>query len=646
MPKKKKSSTSGGSSWLGWLWKTFVLAAIWGSVALGIVLAWYAYDLPDIHQIAQWQRRPSITMLAEDGTVFARYGDLYGDHVTLATVPACMPEAILAIEDRRFYSHFGVDPIGLLRAAFRNATAGHVVQGGSTITQQLAKNLFLSPERTLRRKIQEMILAFWLENTYSKDEILTAYMNRVYLGAGTYGVDAASRTYFDKPARDMNLRECAILAGLLRAPSRYAPSRDPAQALERARTVLDAMVDAGYITEKQEKAALGNARPERKPGGGGDGRYFSDWVADQMGAMLEDSPQDLIVQTTLDMRLQRSAERHIDNVLAKQDDRDVAQAALVTLAPDGAVKALVGGRDYHESQFNRAVQALRQPGSAFKPIVYLAALQQGLRPDDIMIDEPLRIGKYAPDNFDGQYRGAITVREALAQSINTVAVRVLQRAGIPGVVNTAQALGISSPMERDAALALGSSVVTPLELTTAYAAVAAGGKAIVPYGIKEIRSRNGDVLFRRNDAEAPGVVDPDAVAMLVDMMQEVVRSGTGRRATIGRPVAGKTGTSSDYRDAWFLGFTADYTTGIWVGNDDNHPMKKITGGSLPAQMWHDYMMEAEAGLPERGLFAGNRSWGSTTAAATEDLSNAFSNFLHSVLGSPEPPRDYPQPGRR
>ena len=630
MSKKRKfgpRSPGRKSGWLRWLFKMAILLAIWGGMAAGCVVAYYAYDLPDIHQISQWQRRPSITMQADDGTVFARYGDLYGDHVTLADVPKYLPEAVISIEDRRFYHHFGIDPLGLMRAVFRDLMARHMVQGGSTITQQLAKNLFLSPERTMRRKMQEMILALWLEHTYTKDEILTAYLNRVYLGNGTYGVDAASRTYFDKPARNLNLRECAIIAGLLRAPSRFAPSNDPAQALERAHTVLDTMVEAGYITKKQETAAIASApMPDHKPGAGGDGRYFADWIADQIGPLIENAPQDLVVKTTLNIHLQRTAERDVNGILNKQESSEVSQAALSPLAPDGAVKALVGGRDYHTSQFDRATQALRQPGSAFKPIVYLAALEEGMKPDDMILDAPITIGDYSPENFDNKYRGLITAREALAESVNTAAVRVFQRAGVEHVIDTARALGITSPLERDAALALGASDVTPLELTSAYASIAAGGRAIVPYAIKEIRNREGEVLYRRNEVDAPSTVNPEAVAMLTDMMEEVVRSGTGKRAALDRPVAGKTGTSSDYHDAWFLGFTGDYTTGVWLGNDNNAPMRKITGGSLPAQLWHDYMMEAEAGMPARELGGGRSFWG-TTAAATQNLSHAFGDFV-------------------
>jgi len=642
VPKKHRLTPHRGDSWTLIFFKTFLLGLIWGSVALGFLIVWYAYDLPDIHQIAQWQRRPSITMLADDGTVFARYGDLYGDRVGLNDVPKYLPEAIISIEDRRFYHHFGIDPLGMLRAAFRDVAARHVVQGGSTLTQQLAKNLFLTPERTLRRKVQEMLLALWLEHTYTKDEILTAYLNRVYLGAGTYGVDAAAHTYFGKSARDMDLRECAIIAGLLRAPSRFAPSHDPAQAMERAHTVLDAMVEAGYITKKDEVAALNSPPlPEKKPGGGGDGLYFADWIADQIAPLVQDQPQDLVVQTTLDVRLQRAAERHVDSTLDKQDNRDVSQAALITLAPDGAIKALVGGRDYRSSQFDRATQALRQPGSAFKPIVYLAAIEQGMTPDDMILDAPITIGDYSPENFDGKFRGMITAREALAESVNTAAVRVLQRAGIDNAIAAARALGISSPLDRNMSLALGSSVVTPIELTAAYASIAAGGRAVTPYAIKEVSNRNGDILFRRTEVNAPVTVDSNAVATLTNMLEEVVRSGTGKRATLDRMVAGKTGTSSDYRDAWFLGFTSDYTTGVWLGNDNDAPMKKVTGGSLPAGLWHDYMVEAEEGRPEQGLSDNVTSSVGSTGAATESLSHAFTSFINNVVGGgPTPPPVY------
>lgn len=637
---------------LRWTFKAGILLAIWGSVALGGIAAYYAADLPDIRQVVQQERRPSMTLLAEDGSLLARYGDIYGQRVTLKDVPPHLVHAIIAIEDRRFYQHFGIDLFGILRAAVQNVIAGRMVQGGSTLTQQLAKNLFLTPERKFSRKIKEMLLALWLEHTYTKDQILSAYLNRVYLGAGTYGVDAAAETYFGKPVSAISLRESAILAGLLRAPSRFSPANNQAEAMARAKVVLGAMEEAGYISEKEKKAALADIPlPRRKPGAGGDGHYFADWVLDQASALLGDTPQDLVIDTTLDIKLQRAAERHLDATLASGKAMAVTQGALVTLAPDGAVRVMVGGRDYGESQFNRATQAQRQPGSSFKPIIYLAALEDGLSPDDMFDDAPLRIGKWAPENYDGKFRGPITARQALAESVNTVAVKVLQQAGLPRAIQTAHALGIASPMGHDLSLALGANDVTPLEMTSAYASIAAGGRAITPYAIKEIRNRDGQVLYRRQPVNPPVVAQPHAVATLVDMMGDVIRYGTGKRAALDRPAAGKTGTSSDYRDAWFLGFTADYVTGVWLGNDDNDPMKKVTGGSLPAQLWRDYMIEAEIGLPPRDLMQDmpegrpqERPEPDEPSSSTNDI---LGDFIRDLTGADKvAPHDFPSPRTR
>jgi len=617
MPKPSRKRASSGifqkvqsmfASYTLWefMWRTAVLLLIWGTIIGGSTIAWYAYDMPDISQVTQPQRRPAITLLADDGTVFKRYGDLYGQRVTIHDVPPNLVHAILAIEDRRFYDHFGVDIFGLVRAFVQNIRAGHVVQGGSTITQQLAKNLFLTPQRTTRRKVQEMLLALWLEHTYSKDQILTAYLNRVYLGSGAYGVDAAADVYFGKPVSALNLKECAMIAGLLRAPSRYAPTTDYAESIDRAKTVLAAMVDADYITESEKQSAIADVPvPRRKPGAGGDGHYYADWIVDQVQALLENAPQDITVLTTIDLKLQRVAERKLDGILSAEGvTKRVEEGALVSMSPDGAVRAMVGGRDYGESQFNRATQAQRQPGSSFKPVIYLAAILQGLSPSDVFDDAPIKIGKWAPENYDQKFRGPITARQALAESVNTVAVRVMERVGVSKVIETARALGITSDLENNLSLALGTNSVTPLEMTGVYAALATGGHAVAPYGIKEVRSREGKVLYRREDVTMPVTVNPQAVATLVDMMTDVVKYGTGKAATLDRPVAGKTGTSSDYRDAWFLGFTGDYITGVWFGNDDNKPMKKVTGGGLPAALWHDFMVEAEAGKPVGPLLAG------------------------------------------
>ncbi len=597
------SSRSRGRRWAIFGLKALVLSVIWGGLLGGLLVVWYAWDMPDIRQVVQPERRPSITLLADDGSVLIRYGDFTGKPVTLADVPPSLVQAVMAVEDRRFRSHRGVDPLGLTRAVVHNLLAGSVVEGGSTITQQLAKNLFLTPERTARRKVQEMLLALWLEHTYTKDQILAAYLNRVYFGAGAYGVDAAAETYFGKPISAVNLRESAVLAGLLKAPSRFSPLRDPSLALERARVVLSAMVDAGYITEEQRQATLVDIPvPRRKPESGDDIRYFADWVTHQASSLIETFPQDVTILTTLDPHLQGAAGRALASTLNAEELHAVTEGTVITLAPDGAVRALVGGRDYDVSQFNRATQAQRQPGSAFKPIVYLAALEEGLSPDDVFVDEPFRIGRWEPVNYDGTYRGSVTAHEALAKSINTVAVRVLNKIGVEKAIRTARALGISSPLAPNLSLALGSSALSPLELTAAYASLAAGGRPITPYAIREIRANNGPVLYRRQEATPPVQVSSQAVARLIPMLEEVITSGTGKAAALGdRPVAGKTGTSSDYRDAWFLGFTADYTTGVWLGNDNNAPMKTVTGGAAPARLWHAYMVQAEASLPVRPL---------------------------------------------
>ena len=584
-------------------WRSAVLTAIWGTVIVGAIIAFYAYDMPDISQVTKPTRRPSITLLADDGTVFARYGDLYGKRVTGFDVSLDLIHAIIAIEDRRFYDHFGIDILGLARAMVANIMAGHVVQGGSTITQQLAKNLFLSPERTTKRKVQEMLLAFWLEHTYTKEQILSAYLNRVYLGAGAYGVDAAADIYFGKSANALTLRESAILAGLLRAPSRFSPSNNPDLAEKRMHVVLAAMKDMGFISEQEQKRALQAAPiPQHKPTATGQGHYFADWIVDQVGALLQSAPQDITILTTIDLKMQRAAEHNMDRVLSTYGDKlAVSQGALVSMTREGAVRTMVGGRDYRTSQFNRTVQAQRQAGSAFKPIVYLAALQKGMSPDQIFEDKPITVGKWQPKNYNDNYKGEMTARQALRDSINSVAVQVAQQVGIHNIIETARALGITSHMTSDLSIALGSSSVSPLEMTGVYAAFASGGRAVMPYGIKEIRGRDGLLLYRREAVQLPLTVEPSSVATLVDMMQDVVQNGTGRRAQLDRPVAGKTGTSSDYRDAWFLGFTGNYVTSVWMGNDQNKPMNKVSGGSLPALLWHDYMAEIEKDKPVRSL---------------------------------------------
>lgn len=559
-------------------------------------MAIFATDLPDISSVGATERRPAITVIGDNGREVARYGDLTGDYVTVDDLPRHLIDAVLAIEDRRFYGHPGVDPIGIGRAAWSNLTSGGSLQGGSTITQQLAKNLFLSADRTMRRKIQEALLAIWLELNFSKDEILTAYLNRVYLGNGTFGVDAAARAYFGVPAADLSLRQSAMIAGLLRAPSRLAPTANLEAANERADVVLAAMVDAGFITSA-EITALGADRPILAAGrnDGEDGQYFADWIVDQIPDFIGYEPSDLTVDATLDPTLQAIADAVVERTLASEGaEAGAGQAAAVVLAPDGAVLAMVGGRSYRFSQFNRATQALRQPGSAFKPIVYLAALEAGLGADDLVLDAPITRDGWSPRNFSERYQGEITLRQALADSANTAAVRVLERAGVDRTIALAQRLGITTPQRRDLSLALGTSEVTLLQLTGAYAAFANRGQAVIPYGIREIVNRDGGQLYARNPSSLGLAAQTRHVDMLNSMMVSVIEDGTGGNAAVGWRAAGKTGTSQNFRDAWFIGYTGDLIVGVWVGNDDGSPMDRVTGGGLPAHIWHDIV----AGIAE------------------------------------------------
>ncbi len=580
-----------------------VALLIWAGLGgLGLV-AWYAYELPDVDRLGAVKRSPTVTLLDIKGNEIASFGELYSGTLELSKLPPALPQAVLATEDRRFYDHFGLDLIGLARAAYVNLRQGRIVQGGSTITQQLAKNLFLTPERTWKRKIQETLLALWLEHKLTKAQILTLYLERVYLGAGTYGVDAAARKYFRKPATRLSLAESAMLAGLLKAPSRYAPTRNPALARARARQVLANMVATGDLTGPE--AAAAERRPAvaaRRPGLGRGARYFADWALEQVRRYLGHSERDLVVVTTLDSRLQGTAEGAVKAALARNGATlGVTQAALVALTPGGAVRAMVGGRSYPESQFNRVTQARRQPGSAFKLFVYLAALEAGLEPDDVLRDEPVQVGDWRPRNYSGRHEGAVTLRQALARSINSVAVKVSERVGRQRVIAAARRLGLSGPLEPHPSLALGAAEVSLIELASAYAALANGGYGVWPHGITEIRDRAGRVLYRRHGSGPGRVIEPGQVAALNDMLAAVLSEGTGKAARLERPAAGKTGTSQDFRDAWFVGYTADLVAGVWVGNDDGAPMTRVTGGGLPARLWRAFMSEAHDGLPARPL---------------------------------------------
>jgi penicillin-binding protein 1A len=604
------------------LGRIVLVGCVWVGLIGCLALVGLALTLPDPRDAVALKRKPALTILAADGSTIAHYGDFYGTTVTVAQLPPYVPEAVIATEDTRFYHHFGIDPIGMMRAAWVNWRAGALVQGGSTITQQLAKNLFLTPDRTLKRKVQEIMLALWIEQLYSKDQILTGYLDRVYFGAGAYGIDAAAHTYFGKPATELTLGEAAILAGCLKAPSRYSPTSGADASVGRQQVVLHRMLDEGYITQAQMDAFDNTPPvPPRKPGTGQSYRYFTDWIADQVGSYVDRGERDLTIQTTFDPKLERDAEHHLEDVLESKPAlaAHASQGAVVTLAHDGAILAMVGGREYGQSQFNRAVQALRQPGSSFKPLYYLAALQEGYHPDTIVEDAPITIGDWSPENFEPEYRGPIPLRDALAYSINTAAVRVLEFVGLTRAIDMAHRLGITETLDRDYSLALGTSDVTLLEMAGVYATFAHDGEVVHPYAITTITDREGHVLYQRQPPKPTVAAMPWTIAELDSMLEAVIEYGTGKGAKLDRPCAGKTGTSQDFRDAWFMGFTGDYTTGVWIGNDDNSPMKKITGGSLPVEVWRAVMTDAEQGHPVKGL-----SNLPTTPPPAEDAGNSGS----------------------
>lgn len=570
------------------------VVGLWGAIALGGLIAWYAAELPGIIDDPHFERKYAVTVEAYDGSTVARYGELKGVSIDVKDLPPHLIKAVLATEDRRFYSHWGIDPVGIARAIVTNVTSDNM-HGGSTITQQLAKNLFLTPERKLKRKIQEAILAVWLETQLTKDEILSAYLNRVYLGGGAYGVEAASRVYFGKSAKELTLRESATIAGLLKAPSRYSPQSNPALSAQRTKTVLAAMKDAGYITDKDLKANSANVDAEMRPVEGNGERFYSDWIVSDLNGLTGDLPSDMVVETTMIPEIQSAAEESIKRVLEKSGaDKKASQAAVVVMDTDGAVLALVGGRDYRTSQFNRAVDALRPPGSSFKPVVYLAALESGMRPNDMVNDEPVKYGKYKPTNFKNEYFGQVPLEFALARSLNTVAVQLAYNVGAGTVVDLAHRLGVKADLHRDLSVALGSSGVPPLEMATVYASIARGGYVVVPYGITRIKDTDGRLVYERAAfASERRVASEQSIANLIYMMEGVVQVGTGQGAAIpGYRIAGKTGTSQDFRDAWFIGFSGNLICAVWVGNDDNSPMKAVTGGALPTQIWKDTMQVA------------------------------------------------------
>ncbi|MEM9099675.1 MAG: PBP1A family penicillin-binding protein [Pseudomonadota bacterium] len=574
-------------------------------VLLVATLIYYS-GLPEPEDLFDGRGTGSVTLLDRDGNVFAWRGEQYGGELGVDDVSPHLVHAVIAAEDKRYWRHFGIDPRGIARALYQNYRAGRLVQGGSTLTQQVAKNVFLSAERSLERKIKELPMALALEMKYSKKEILAIYLNRVYLGAGTYGFEAAARRYFGHSARTVNPAEAAMLAGLLRAPSRYAPTAGLERSQGRASVIIRLMEEQGYLTEKQTLDALANpARlsiaAEARAGGA-----FADWMMESAPSYLtDDTTEDVTIKTTFDPAAQSAAEQAVAAVFAdKVKEGSKAQAAVVVLDHDGAIRAMVGGHGDGTGRFNRATQAKRQSGSAFKPIVYAAGLEAGMHPDDIILDEPLTIKNWSPRNYTGTYQGPVTMTEALAKSINTVAVRVSERAGRKQVRALAQEMGVTTELALGPAVALGTSETTLLDMTGVYATIANRGQRATPYGLLEMRLRGDDqALLAHNIGTPYQVIASDTAGQLALMMTSVVEDGTGRRARMpGWQIAGKTGTTQAARDAWFIGYNADYVVGVWMGNDDNSPLTGVTGGGLPAEIWREVMTRLVQGHTPRPIY--------------------------------------------
>lgn len=595
---------------LKWTGVAMLLLLAAGLVAAG--MAWnhvnktYLQDLPQVptrQELYASTRAPAIKFYDMNGQFIASRGPQYGENVRLAALPDYVPKAFLAAEDRRFYQHGAVDPWAIARAARANQKAGRVVEGGSTITQQLAKGMFLSPDQNLKRKIQEAALAYKLEQMLSKDEVLELYLDRIYFGANTFGLDGASRTYFGKPATQLNLSEAALLASLPKAPSRMALHRNMDKALQRQRLVLERMRGENWISDAEMRAAL--AAPPRLAATAlaneGDNGYLIDYAQAEVLRMVGQNSPDLNVTLTVDPRLQSAGAQVLRRIIEVDGKASGAsQGAMIALDSTGAIRTMVGGVDYTKSVFNRAVQAKRQPGSSFKPFIYAAALEKGVLPTDTRVDEPVKIGGWEPRNYGGKYAGAVTVESALARSLNTVAVKLGEEVGPAAIANLAGRFGITTlPPNPNLSVSLGAYEVPLIEMTSAYQVFQQAGNRLRPYIVAQIQTTDGQVIYTHQTSSPVPAYDIHWASMMVKMMQKVVTAGTGTRANFGRPAAGKTGTSQNFRDAWFIGFTPDYVAGVWVGNDNDRPMNQVTGGQVAAAIWKDYMVTAHMNLPSR-----------------------------------------------
>ncbi|MDO4162436.1 MAG: PBP1A family penicillin-binding protein [Pseudomonadota bacterium] len=578
------------------LWKSLFVLGLWLALLLCIFIGAYVLycyaTLPDINKAVAQTRQPSTTIMAENGSDIASFGNIYAEVIYPDKLPKNLTDAIISTEDHRFYSHFGFDVWGFGRAIVTNIFRGRYAQGASTITQQVAKNIFLTPNKNIKRKVQELLLAFWLENKLTKNQIMALYLNRVYFGSGTYGAEAAANWYFNKSVYDLNLREAAILAGMLKAPNRYNPILKRDNALKRANAVLHNMLEYGYITNKQYAAAktlpVSNGQQYRVSGG----KHFAQYVYDEVNGYIGERSVDINVMTTLDQKLQESAEKILRRHLEKAKSKNVSEGAVVIMDYQGAVKAMVGGTDYNRSQFNRAVQAIRQPGSAFKPFVYLTALQYGFAPDSIVNDAPLTIGKWQPANYSKRYYGNVTLDYALSHSLNVATAALSRELYLKDIAANAHKMGISTNISLTPSMVLGTNGVKVIDMAAAYTVLANGGYAVWPHAINEITTKDGHQLYVRQNDTSKQILSSDIVRQMTQMLNHVITRGTGKKAQLPYFSAGKTGTTQNYRDAWFAGWAGGYVAVVWVGNDNEKPMNGVGGGTVPAEIWHDVMLTA------------------------------------------------------
>ena len=640
----RRSPRAVRSPWVAAFYWT-VVAAVWAAIfVVGLVLV-FSRDLPDTSRLYDIHKQPSITYLDRSGALMGVRGSLYAPPADLDKLPPYVPAAFIAIEDRRFYHHWGFDAWGIMRAIGADLRHGHTVEGASTITQQLARNLFLTTDQTIKRKVQEVMLAVWLEHKFTKKQILALYLNRVYFGGGAYGIESAAQRFFNKPASQLSVGEAAMLAGLLKSPTHYSPVGDSERSASRATIVLDKMVETKAITPEERAEAFAHPVKVSKTLASAYVQYFVDWVDGQTRQLVGQPQQDLVVETTLDLPLDGLAANAVRSVVAKDYAQGVQQAALVSVDGAGRVRALIGGVDYGESQFNRAIDARRQAGSSWKPFVYLAAMEAGRTPDVVVVDEPLTIGDWSPHNYTNKFLGQMTLRQALAQSINTVAARLADEVGRDNVAHVAHRLGILSPINTDPAMALGTTQVSPLEMAQAYAPFGNGGNLATAYGIEQIRTSTGQVLYQHKTDAKVNVIGNPPLTYMNQMMRGVIAGGTGTRAAIpGYDLAGKTGTTSDYKDAWFCGFTGGFDTVVWVGKDDNTPMRKVTGGGAPAQLWRTFMVSALPHLQVQTIPGGPPAPAGVVYG--DPIGDLLSNSDANTPPSPETPPDPDQPHPR